>query len=107
MEVSTDTTYGTARASIQRERERRIREYRANAAKTQRLQELGALAAAAQPLRLIAQGDSWFDYPLPVPVIDQSDVIAHLKNLPSMSPRVLDLAILGEAAEDLLGVAKL
>ena len=105
MAPSTDTTYGELRTSIQHEKERRIREYRANAAKTQSMREKGIFAEAPEPLQLIAQGDSWFDYPLPFPF--HTDVIAHLQNLPSMSPHVLDLAVLGEAAEDLLGVAKL
>jgi hypothetical protein len=56
---------------------------------------------------LVAQGDSWFDYPLPVPIVDQSDIVAHLKQLPAMSPLVYSLAMHGEAAEDMLGVQKL
>jgi hypothetical protein len=59
------------------------------------------------PLYLIAQGDSWFDYPLPVPIFDQSDVIAHLKNLPNNPPKILCLAHHGESTEDMLGVSKL
>jgi hypothetical protein len=106
MALTAETTYRDLRASIQNEKERRIREYRAKVTKTQSMKTMGIFASATEPLRLIAQGDSWFDYPLPVYPI-RTDVIAHLESLPSMSPHVLDLAVLGEAAEDLLGVVKL
>ncbi|MDP5008966.1 MAG: SGNH/GDSL hydrolase family protein, partial [Glaciimonas sp.] len=52
-------------------------------------------------------GDSWFDYPLPIPILAQSDIIAHLKRLPSMTPQVLSLAQNGETTEDMLGVKKI
>ena len=63
------------------------------------------VAGQKSVLNLIAQGDSWFDYPLPFPT--HTDVVAHLKSLPSMHPEVLCLAHHGESAEDMLGVAKL
>lgn len=43
----------------------------------------------------------------PFPKIDQSDVIAHIEHLPQLTPHVLNLAVAGEAAEDMLGVTKL
>ncbi len=66
-----------------------------------------ASAASTGPIYLLAQGDSWFDYPLPVPKFDQSDVIAHLKSLPNSPPNILSLAHHGETTEDMLGVSKL
>ncbi|WP_088952682.1 hypothetical protein [Variovorax sp. HW608] len=63
------------------------------------------MALAAKSLNLLAQGDSWFDYPLPI--LDPSDVIAHLQHIPARVPLVLSLAHHGEAMEDMLGVAKL
>ncbi len=93
-------------ASIQSEKDQRIREHQACVAKIGRM-KISMSAGQQRALNLIGQGDSWFDYPFPVPVIDQSDVLAHLKRLPAMTPEVLSLAHHGEAAEDMLGVKKL
>jgi hypothetical protein len=91
---------------IQEEKNRRIREHQAQIAARKRM--VSAMAAGvAAPLNLLAQGDSWFDYPFPVPVIGQSDIVAHLKSLPGMTPQVMSLAHHGEAAEDMMGVKKL
>jgi len=95
MAQKTDLRYGDLRESIQREKDRRIREYQANIAKTKSMRESRLFEGVAEPLRLVAQGDSWFDYPLPVPILDQSDVIAHLRRLPSMSPYVLSFVRAG------------
>jgi hypothetical protein len=104
MDSEINTNYRDLRAAIQSEKEERIRQHQANVAKRRRMAT--TLAADAQgSLNLIGQGDSWFDYPLPV--LDPSDVLAHLRSLPSMSPEVLSLAHHGEAAEDMLGVTKL
>jgi len=107
MPQQTDLVYGELRQSIQTEKAQRIREYQADIAKAKAMRESGLFEGVPEPLRLIAQGDSWFDYPLPIPRIDQSDVIAHLKRLPAKAPNVLSLAVAGESAEDMLGVAKL
>ncbi|MDR3571470.1 MAG: SGNH/GDSL hydrolase family protein [Candidatus Pacebacteria bacterium] len=107
MAQTINLSYGDLRASIQREKSRRIREYQANIAKIKSMRESGLFDTAPEPLRLIAQGDSWFDYPLPVPKIDQSDVVSHLQHLPSKTPHVLPLAMYGESTEDMLGVVKL
>ena len=106
MADSVGVNYPEMRAAIKTEKERRIREHQTYIATRSRMTT--AMGAGAQgALNLICQGDSWFDYPLPVPVVNQSDVVAHLKHLPSMSPEVLSLAHYGEAAEDMLGVTKL
>jgi hypothetical protein len=101
------TSYRELRAAIQSEKDDRIRAHQARVAATRRMSMALAAGQQGATLNLIAQGDSWFDYPLPVPIVDQSDVIAHLKRLPSMAPEVLSLAHHGEAAEDMLGVKKL
>ena len=104
MAIALDTGYRDMRAEIQTEKDRRIREHRAKI--EQRARMAVTLAAGVKPaLNLLGQGDSWFDYPLPIPF--PSDVLTHLKNLPSMSPEVLSLAHYGEAAEAMLGVRKL
>ena len=99
-----DNSYRDLRASIERDKAQRVREFQAAVAQTTQMgMALGA--GGATTLSLIGQGDSWFDYPLPI--LDPSDVLAHLRRLPAMSPRVLSLAHHGEAAEDMLGVKKL
>jgi len=102
--MATNASYQELQASIKREKEDRIRQHQANIATRSRM--TATLAAGAKSaLNLIGQGDSWFDYPLPFP--DHTDVLAHLRRLPSMRPEVLSLAHHGEAAEDMLGVKKL
>jgi hypothetical protein len=59
-----------------------------------------------RPLNLLADGDSWFDYPLsdgfPIP----SDVIVQLGTLVSPRPFILNLAHHGDATTQMLGVTK-
>jgi len=53
-----------------------------------------------RPLVMLAQGDSWFDYPLSgngLPLVD-TDVIAQLRRIGDMPPTILNLAHYGEAA---------
>jgi len=98
-----EPTYADLRAAIKKEKERRIAEHLAAMATRKRM--MAALAPGTLPtLNLLAQGDSWFEYPLPP---GGSDVVAHLRRLPTMTPLVLQLAHHGETAEDMLGVAKL
>ncbi|WP_256081873.1 SGNH/GDSL hydrolase family protein [Massilia sp. YIM B04103] len=98
--------YAQAKAAIEKDKEQRIQEHQTRIANRQRMRTMAgpAALAAPQPLNLIAQGDSWFDYPLPFP--GASDVIAHLRNVPK-GPEILSLAHHGEAAESMLGVKKL
>lgn len=105
MVTKPDTTYIDLRTAIQNEKNERIQSHQARVLASKRI---ATTLAFSQPIKLnlIAQGDSWFDYPLPVPIIHQSDVIAHLKNLPLIAPEVLSLAHYGETAEDMLGVKK-
>lgn len=100
----TADSYADLQRSIAQEKERRIREHQAQVAARDRMRILMADAGPG-PLNLLAQGDSWFDYPLPFPT--HSDIIAHLRHLPGKTPLILSLAHHGEAAEDMLGVKKL
>ncbi len=97
-------TYRDLRASLQSGLKDRVLAHQARIASVKRMPRTVGQHA---PLNLIAQGDSWFDYPLPVPVLDQSDIIAHLKRLPAKAPEVLSVAQYGESAEDMLGVKKI
>jgi hypothetical protein len=98
------TKYQELRQSIAAEKERRVHEHRANLAMRARLAK--TLGVTERPLNLFAQGDSWFDYPLPV-FGGPSDVVAHLRKLPSLAPEILSMAVAGEAAEQMFGVQKL
>ena len=60
------------------------------------------------PLVLLAQGDSWFDYPLTgngLPLVD-TDVIAHLRRIGDMPPTILNLAHHGDAATEEMSLPK-
>jgi hypothetical protein len=81
----------------------RVAAHKANVARL----EAGRLAAANltvglgnRPLVLLAQGDSWFDYPLDgnFPAPGGTDLIAHLRRLGSMPPTILNLAVAGSTA---------
>ncbi|WP_174800121.1 SGNH/GDSL hydrolase family protein [Methylobacterium currus] len=61
-----------------------------------------------RPLVLLAQGDSWFDYPLTgngLPLVD-TDVIAQLRRIGPMPPTILNLAHHGEAAVGMMSLEK-
>jgi hypothetical protein len=54
------------------------------------------------PLNFFADGDSWFDYPLPV--LAPNDVISSIRKNGSPQPFLLNLAHYGDEARDNLGV---
>jgi len=64
----------------------------------------GLLAKANPPLNLLADGDSWFDYPLPV--FAPSDIIAQLPGLCSQPPNILNLAEHGDTSTIEVGLAR-
>jgi hypothetical protein len=59
-----------------------------------------------RPLNLLADGDSWFDYPLSGDFPIASDVIVQLGTLVSPRPFILNLAHHGDATTQMLGVTK-
>jgi hypothetical protein len=68
------------------------------------------LGAAVQnrPLVMLAQGDSWFDYPLTgngLPLVD-TDIIAQLRAIGAAPPTVLNLAHYGDAAVNEMSLPK-
>jgi hypothetical protein len=97
--------YALQKASIKQELDRRIQEHKASVERRRAMFATTRSFASPSPsLNLLAQGDSWLDYPLPP--LSHSDIIAHLKAMPR-SPLILSLAHHGEAAEDMLGAQKL
>ncbi|TGQ74414.1 MAG: SGNH/GDSL hydrolase family protein [Mesorhizobium sp.] len=65
-------------------------------------------AVVNRPLVMLAQGDSWFDYPLTgngLPLTD-TDVIAQLRRIGGAPPTILNLAHHGDAATDEMSLPK-
>jgi hypothetical protein len=66
------------------------------------------LAVRNRPLVLLAQGDSWFDYPLSgngLPLVD-TDVIAQLRRIGDMPPVILNQAHHGDSAVNEMSLPK-
>ena len=61
-------------------------------------------AGASRPLNLFADGDSWFEYPLPG--YSPKDVIVSLRDAGKPRPLILNLAHHGDLASDMLGVSQ-
>jgi hypothetical protein len=87
-------------AQIEQERQRRIAEHQ------QAIAALGIhqFALTAKPpgtrLNILAEGDSWFDYPF------YHDTIDWIRDHGAPSPLILSLAHHGDAATEMLGVSK-
>lgn len=71
-----------------------------------------AMAAAAapvtEPLVMLAQGDSWFDYPLDGNAVSLSstDIIAHLQGTGATNPVIANLAHWGETSVQEMSLSK-
>jgi hypothetical protein len=98
--------------SQQQERRRRIKEYRATLAIMKKRGVKGLApkaaqgatafaAAAAMPLQVFAEGDSWFHYPVPLPLVDAS-IVPRLERL--LGVPILNLAMAGDEVRYMLGV---
>jgi len=90
------------REFIEEERRERIAQHQRDIAERQAL--LRATPGAVQPLNLFADGDSWFDYPLPPD--GRNDVIRSTGKHGTPPPLILNLAHYGDEARDLLGVKR-
>jgi hypothetical protein len=57
---------------------------------------------------MLAQGDSWFDYPLGgrIPLVSRTDVVAQLKDLGKIKPIILNLAQHGETSVGEMSLSK-
>lgn len=100
-----------ARQQIDQEIQERIKAHKANVLRLQssRASALNLNASVINnPLVLLAQGDSWFDYPLTgngLPLVD-TDVIAQLRRIGAMPPTILNLAHHGETAVNEMSLSK-
>ena len=65
-------------------------------------------APVAEPLVLLAQGDSWFDYPLNGNALSlvSTDIIAQLQGMGTINPVIANIAHYGEASTDEMGLPK-
>ncbi|MCF4129310.1 SGNH/GDSL hydrolase family protein [Methylobacterium sp. SyP6R] len=99
------------RRRIERDIARRIAVHKANIARLAAAQASASLLGAPvlnRPLVLLAQGDSWFDYPLTgngLPLVD-TDVVAQLRRIGPMPPTILNLAHHGDAAVGMMSLEK-
>jgi hypothetical protein len=100
-----------ARKRIQRDIDERIAVHKANIVRLAAAQASASTLGVEvrnRPLILLAQGDSWFDYPLTgngLPLVD-TDVIAQLRRIGRMPPTILNLAHHGDAAVDEMSLPK-
>ena len=67
-----------------------------------------AFRSSSPPLNLLADGDSWFDYPLggAIPLISRTDVIAQLPDVSVIQPLILNLAHYGDDVTTAMGLAR-
>ncbi len=67
-----------------------------------------AVAESTKPLIMLAQGDSWFDYPLSGNSIstEDTDIIAQLRRIGDLPPTILNLAVHGETAVNEMSLSK-
>jgi hypothetical protein len=100
-----------ARKRIEQDINERIAVHKANIVRLATAQASATTLGVAvrnRPLILLAQGDSWFDYPLTgngLPLVD-TDVIAQLRRIGPMPPIILNLAHHGDAAVDEMSLPK-
>ena len=88
--------------SVQTELEARYKAHRAAIALA-----MAKAAQASMPLNLLANGDSWFDYPLGGTLPgERTDVIAQLSTLAKIKPTILNLSHYGDATTKSLGCAR-
>lgn len=114
----TPATVGAERERLQQqrrnEREQRLREYKATlaimkergvrrpasmVASKGRRRGTGAAAAAFQPLQVLAEGDSWFDYPFP---LFGGGIVPRLEK--RLGVPILNMAQAGDEVRFMLGV---
>jgi hypothetical protein len=86
--------------SIDEELQKRVAAHRANVSRLNAARHIAAnleVDLVNRPLVLLAQGDSWFDYPLHGngPLLGDTDIIAQLRHLGAMPPTILNLAVAG------------
>ena len=106
-----DFVQQAAQRRIEQDIAKRIRIHQASIRRIEAARDSAAMMGATvanSPLVLLAQGDSWFDYPLTgngFPFVD-TDVVAQLRRIGDSPPIILNLAHHGEAATDEMSLTK-
>jgi hypothetical protein len=93
------------RESIEREITARIEAHQSEVARIR----VSVRAGGQPPLMLLAHGDSWFNYPCDgntYTPFSTSDIIAHLTQMGSPPPKILNLSHYGDATTDEMGLQK-
>jgi hypothetical protein len=94
--------YSNAQHEIEEDLERRAEENQGRVNEIQ--QQRRNFAEGPTPLIMVADGDSWFDYPLPL--LGHTDVADSLKKQGTLTPSMMKLAHYGDATTTLMGVTK-
>src|SRR5438067_1575819 len=97
-DVITPMTIEALHEKIEADRRQRIEEHQREIAQFEAAARVEAIAA--RPLNVLAEGDSWFDYPL------LPDVIAGIEAGGKPQPFILKLAHYGDATTEMLGISK-
>jgi len=95
-----ETARRATRQQVEKDRQDRIAAFRTSLASKQKKRPPGvmALTAKGEP-RILAEGDSWFDYPIP---FSGGGVIDHLKRISGAD--ILNLAKAGDEVRNMMGV---
>lgn len=93
---SLQKTIEATKEKIEAELRKRITQYQ-QAIASQNQQNKIAFSTSTQPLNILAEGDSWFDYPI------GSDVIGCIENNAEIKPNILNLAEYGDVTTNILG----
>lgn len=99
------------RQAIEAEQAARATRHQARVAATEAKRDKAVAAGKAappSPLLLLANGDSWFNYPLKDngPVCRETDIIVKLGRMGNPKPHILSVAHWGETSVDELGLPK-
>jgi hypothetical protein len=99
-EERTLATFRKLRAEIEEDRRNRIQAHQLAVKKL----GIRKRVRGTGPLNILAEGDSWFQYPLPP--ADPQDTISWLERSGSPQPLILNLAHWGDVATQMLGVTQ-
>lgn len=100
--IGSDNVYTDQQARIGRDLAHRAEENQRQVDEINRQRIM--LSNAPTPLIIVADGDSWFDYPLPV--FGHTDVADSVQRLAKLKPAMMKLAHHGDATTTLMGVTK-
>lgn len=106
MSMSNDSASNNVYSDAQRKIEEDLRQRaQDNQTRVEEIQQQRRnFAGGPTPLIMVADGDSWFDYPLPL--VGHTDVADSVKSQATLMPGMMKLAHYGDATTTLMGVTK-